>query len=37
MADFRDSELSVAALKDAYIDGAIFNTLKMVRGVLAFE
>jgi hypothetical protein len=24
-------------LKDAYIDGAIFNTLKMVRGVLAFE
>jgi uncharacterized protein YjbI with pentapeptide repeats len=37
MADFRDSELSVAALKDACIDGAIFNTLQMVRGVLAFE
>jgi len=37
MADLRDSELSVAALKDAYIDGATFNTLKMVRGGLAFQ
>jgi uncharacterized protein YjbI with pentapeptide repeats len=37
MADLRDSELSMSALKDAYIDGATFNTLKMVRGVLAFE
>jgi uncharacterized protein YjbI with pentapeptide repeats len=37
MADLRDSELSVATLKDAHIDGATFNTLKMVRGGLAFQ
>ena len=37
MADLRDSELSVAVLKDAYIDGATFNTLEMVRGVLVFQ
>jgi uncharacterized protein YjbI with pentapeptide repeats len=37
MADLRDSELSVAVLKDAHIDGATFNTLKMVRGGLAFQ
>ena len=37
MADLRDSELSVATLKGAYIDGATFNTLEMVRGFLRFN
>jgi uncharacterized protein YjbI with pentapeptide repeats len=37
MADFRDSELSVDTLKGAYIDGATFNTLEMVRGFLRFQ
>jgi uncharacterized protein YjbI with pentapeptide repeats len=37
MADLRDSELSVSALKDAYINGAIFNTLEMHKGGLRFE
>jgi uncharacterized protein YjbI with pentapeptide repeats len=37
MADLRDSELSVSALKDAFINGAIFNTLEMHKGVLRFE
>jgi uncharacterized protein YjbI with pentapeptide repeats len=37
MADLRDSELSVSALKDAFINGAIFNTLEIHKGVLRFE
>ena len=37
MADLRDSELSVSALKDAFINGAIFNTLEMHKGGLRFE
>ena len=37
MADLRDSELSVSALKDAFINDAIFNTLEMHKGVLRFE